>query len=136
MTEGKDKIIKSDFQLELQRLIEVNFNLKDNMKFNDEEPNLNIDRKIETNESEKIAKVTLSVKVEKGFILNVIIEGYFTWNEIAEEELKKRLSINAPSVLFSYVRSIVSNMVAFAGLPPIILPLINFQESKLETIDK
>lgn len=133
---AKNKIIESHFQLDYQRLIELNFKIKEKIELNNEKPILNIKTKIGKDENKKIARVTLSVYVEKDFTMDVSIEGYFKWSNTSENDLEKLLITNAPAVLFSYIRSIVSNTVVYAGLPPIILPLINFNESNLEKIEE
>ena len=101
--------------------------------------NLNIDRKVK--------KSSLS---ENDFELNLILEitskdddtnirccfiGYCSCdNAISKGFLESGFaSINAPAILFPFIRSYISTITINAGLNPIILPTINFagiQENK------
>lgn len=63
------------------------------------------------------------------FFLSITEKGIFEWNEETEEDIvKKLLDINAPSILLSYMRSMISQITAFSGYPALIIPLINFNE--------
>lgn len=81
-----------------------------------------------------IAEVTFTLFVFKNidfekapFQIEITSEGIFTWNEsVSKEELHNYLNYNAPSILLSYIRSIVSMTTAYAGIPNFMIPLINF----------
>jgi preprotein translocase subunit SecB len=94
--------------------------------------NLNIDKKVK--------KSSLS---NNDFELNLILEisskdddtnivcnfiGYFSCDvEITKDFLESSFaSINAPAILFPFIRAYISTVTINAGLSPIILPTINF----------
>lgn len=61
--------------------------------------------------------------------LNIEIEGCFKWTKELQEN-KELLDIllrqNAPAILYSYLRPIITLITVEANLPPLVLPLINF----------
>lgn len=94
--------------------------------------NLNIDKKVKKSSSS-----------DNDFELNLILElssnddntnikcvfiGYFSSDgEITKSFLETSFaSVNAPAILFPFIRSYVSTVTINAGLNPIILPTINF----------
>ena len=94
--------------------------------------NLNIDKKAKK-----------SASSDNEFELNLILEisskeddtnikcnfiGYFSSdNEISKSFLESTfVSINAPAILFPFIRAYISTITINAGLNPIILPTINF----------
>lgn len=67
------------------------------------------------------------------FYINVKIKGHFVWSEMEDlpdtnncDLIETLLNQNAPAILLSYVRSIISQITAFSGYPTLIIPLINF----------
>ena len=95
---------------------------------------LKINRNIEITEPGKKGKVeietTISEDSEKNnypFYMKVVVEGDFLGGEeaIDNEMFEKLLNYNAVSILFPYVRSIISTYTAQANVPPLILPPIN-----------
>jgi preprotein translocase subunit SecB len=126
----------SNFQLEGQKLIYVNYKINDNFSPNKNGVELEFDYNIEVKkdlDSQK-AVVDLFFKVFKEenllknpFYIDICIRGWFYWqDEIEEEILDTLLKINAPAVLMSYIRPVISQLTSFSGYPALILPLINF----------
>ena len=62
------------------------------------------------------------------FRLNLKMMFFFTIDEDITEDFKKSdfVKINAPAIAFPYVRSYISNLTLQSGIPPIILPSVNF----------
>ena len=89
--------------------------------------NNNIDKK-STNE----AVVELEIKIgedssEFPFFINLIIGAHFKLDgEIQGISFDKLLEINAPTVLLSYARPIISLITTQAGMKPLNLPFLNF----------
>ncbi len=99
----------------------------------------NIDLKLSGNTEihkfeENKAKVIFSFSVFKKepiesvpFKIEIIIEGIFTWNEeISLDMVDQLLNTNAPAILISYIRSIVTQLTVLSGFPALVLPLLNF----------
>lgn len=69
--------------------------------------------------------IDLNVGSDDFFNISVVAFGRFSLNKIARDiELKPFIDINAPAILFPYVRAFLSTLTANlgAGFPPIILP--------------
>lgn len=65
------------------------------------------------------------------FKINAEIEGYFKWDEELENNnpiLESMLKENAPAILYSYVRPIITLITVEANMPPLIIPLLNFKD--------
>lgn len=106
---------------------EINFNY--NEKFTDKSVKIDfdIDKEI-TYVSEKEMQVRLIVylfkNTEKGypFKMKVAIRGFF---EIENNDENINFEPNAISILYPYIRSIVSTYTSSANVMPLILPVIN-----------
>ena len=116
-------------------------------------PNINISididaKKLINNEKEedkKIFEVILKISAEaettaiqsgdnskqeakKLFILEISYAGLFQINEENTEIIEQILLIYCPNLLFPFLRRIASNVVGDAGLPPLMLEPIDFNE--------
>ena len=125
---------ESKFQLREQRITKIKYNSNKNFDF-DEPLSIDYDIKISQNSLEDgFGIVTLDVGIfnkknfdEVPFVIEITIEGEFDWNSsIDGEELKMLLNVNAPAVLFSYLRPFISQITLFSDNPPLVLPSIDF----------
>lgn len=95
---------------------------------------INIDQTQYENEEEGKMKLELNVKVadEKGLVdVNVIANGIFEYDkDITSEAKESFFNINAPAILFPYVRAYVSSLTAMSGMSPITLPTINLASTR------
>ena len=77
------------------------------------------------------AALTVTVTAKLGektvFLVEVGQAGIFRIRNIPEPNLEPLLSIACPNVLFPYAREAVSDAVARAGFPPVILQPVNFE---------
>ena len=67
---------------------------------------------------------------EVPFQFNMEIEGFFKWTEeLAENEdlLETMLNQNAPAILYSYLRPLITLITVEADMPPLVIPLMNFK---------
>lgn len=65
------------------------------------------------------------------FNLEIEIEGVFGWGKEQEEQpmqLETLLKENAPAILYSYLRPIITSISIEANLPPLVIPLMNFRK--------
>ena len=127
---------KSTFQLKEQSILNIEF--VKNEDFIDENFKVSLEFsnsiEIKNDENNKIAEVIFDFSIfdknaiEKyPFFINVKIKGVFAWDaDMDNQTLENLLKINAPAILFSFIRSVVSSITAFSGYPALILPLINF----------
>lgn len=77
---------------------------------------------------------SIAVKVsdkEKGFELIAECSSVFEFDKaLTEEELERYAAVNAPAILFPYVRAYVSTLTSLSGITPIVLPTINLAAYK------
>lgn len=93
--------------------------------------NLNIEKKrINNNEAEVELTIEIGEKTEKMPFHIVATEGaMFKWADesfSSDEEIDKLLNINAPALLLSYLRPIISTVTAASKYPAYNIPFINF----------
>lgn len=65
------------------------------------------------------------------FQINIEIEGHFKWDDELEgtpEILEIMLKQNAPAILYSYIRPIITLITVEGNMPPLVIPLVNFRE--------
>jgi preprotein translocase subunit SecB len=91
------------------------------------------------NDNPKLNFIALSVKIEsteaepKPFDINVGIVGIFELEDVPNAQQEREFVIEATTVLYPYLRSMVTNLTAQAYISPLNLPLINgpiFPEDK------
>ena len=63
---------------------------------------------------------------DRPFYMQVVSIASFIWAEGLEEKIVENLlSVNAPAIMLSYIRPIISNITTYSGQPPLIIPLID-----------
>lgn len=72
--------------------------------------------------------VTVNVKNQEKtlFLIEVTYGGLFMIRHFAKEQVDALLGIECPSILFPYIRRIVSDLVTEGGFKPLVLDPINF----------
>jgi preprotein translocase subunit SecB len=112
-------------------LVEVTFKL--NKNFKPPKGGIPVDIGVRTKHSFSHDKKTLNTSLSIAlfadtkrppFLMKVTIEGTFTAQD--HQELKRFSKINAVAHLFPFVREIIANITTKAGVPPLLLPPINF----------
>ncbi len=130
---------KSEFQLLEQRLLYTEYKLSPSTK--EETKGIKLEIKTTTHvniedETNREASVILVLNIFEDdmekypFYIQVAIEGLFSWGEEIEN-YNEFLRINAPAVLFSYIRSVVSNLTSYSDLPVLVLPLMDFSDNQI-----
>lgn len=102
---------------------------------NDSKVKLDIQIKKESSTKERKAQITLSLTLnndckidEVPFVLKSEIVGQFAWNEEAtKEEIEHFINANAPSILLSYMRPVISNIITYSGFPAFIIPFLDLR---------
>ncbi|HOA55586.1 MAG: hypothetical protein GX385_10815 [Clostridiaceae bacterium] len=98
--------------------------------------NILVQKSADEQEKESIVVLKVGVFTSKElsvvpFKLDIEIQGCFAWDDVLDKDtvrLEAMLRQNAPAVLFSYLRPIVTLMTVEANMPPLVLPLMNFIE--------
>ena len=114
---NKKYIFKDELVLELNNNIQV-------IKSNDKEIH------------ESIVVLNVGIFTSKDissvpFQINIEIEGRFKWDDKLEgtpEILEIMLTQNAPAILYSYIRPIITLITVEGNMPPLVIPLVNFCE--------
>ncbi len=74
------------------------------------------------------ATVTTKVAQEKTlFLIEAKQAGIFELRNMPQDQLQPILGIACPSMVYPYLRSIVSDICTRAGFPPVLLSEVNFQ---------
>jgi preprotein translocase subunit SecB len=96
----------------------------------------NVDIEIQTREQkvddgiyEVVVTVTTTARVgEKTFFLAEASQaGIFQLRNIPDNDMGPILGIACPNILFPYARETISDLVARAGFPPVVLAPVNFE---------
>ena len=88
--------------------------------------------------SENEAVVELNIEIgelsdQSPFFVNLLIGAKFKLDDAIEgTTFDKLLEVNAPALLLSYARPIISSVSNQAGMKPINIPFINFTSQKKE----
>ncbi len=123
---------KNSFKLLNILLIESTFKRASYIDFSNENLKNDIDIDIQNSTSENILAVTLTIKfktsIEKDILLSAEVKmvGNFEFSKNSNIPLKDFGTINAPAIIFPFIREHLSNVSMKAGIQPILLPPINF----------
>ena len=132
------------FRLKNYRITKSNFEIKQNRgSSEDSNSNLAIEVKRENlyNESKSLFKLVMSVDIKdnNGNInISAKTEGIFEFDsDLNEQQKSSFFDVNAPAILFPYIRAYISALTSLSGFNPIVIPTINFAASaENKTIDK
>jgi preprotein translocase subunit SecB len=124
---------KSNFKFSNPKLVKLDFEIKngDNANISNDILNVSLNNNIDKKSTNE-AVVELEIKIgedssEFPFFINLIIGAHFKLDgEIQGISFDKLLEINAPTVLLSYARPIISLITTQAGMKPLNLPFLNF----------
>lgn len=113
-------VVNNNFEKDINKSIDMNMDMKVSVK------------RLSDNEADVSLTVCLGEKSDKfPFFLNVTESAKFRWNsEIDEKMSKQLLKQNAPSLLLSYLRPIVSQITSATEFETFDIPFINFSEMK------
>ncbi|PIM76434.1 protein-export chaperone SecB [Fusobacterium polymorphum] len=124
---------ESFFRLKSQFTEEIIF--KKNSDFKDRKIKLKVSHKLEIkniDETSSNVKLIFSIFTEEElaespFFISITQLGEFQYpSDLDKTDLENLLNINAPAVLLSYIRGLISQITAFSGYPALIVPLMNF----------
>lgn len=93
--------------------------------------NVNIDVvKVENSNYEIALKIYAEAATDehKVFIIELLYCGFFEIQNASDEEIKEITLIECPTILFPFARNVIANTTREAGLPPLMINPINFQE--------
>jgi len=74
-------------------------------------------------------KLTLDLNISDksgSLSINVVTDGFFEFdNDLSETDKNSFFNVNAPAILFPYIRAYVTALTALSGIPPVVMPTIN-----------
>ena len=73
------------------------------------------------------ATVTAKVGDKALFLVEAVQAGVFQMRNVPQEELRPLLAIACPTILFPYLREVVSDLVTRGGFPPVLLAPVSFE---------
>lgn len=78
---------------------------------------------------EVVLTVTITVKIKEmtAYLIEAAQAGIFSIQGFGREELEPLLGIYCPTILFPYVREVVSDLSLKGGFMPMLLPPVNFE---------
>lgn len=132
---------KSDFQFVrpyLQKLVFLENDQFDMDTEEAEEIEMHNTFSIQVNKSteEPLAVVTLNFEMNKDekkapFKIEASISSLFRWQMMNDEQVNRMLRINAPAMLLSYLRPIISQITNSSKFPVYDLPFLNFADEQV-----
>lgn len=110
------------FQWQVQPQVDVQFNINVN--------------KVSEEVHEVVLKVNVSAKSENGphFLIDVSYAGLLGLRNLPEDAVGPFLLIEAPRLLFPFVRQIIADAVQHTGFPPLLLEPIDFNAVYLQQL--
>jgi preprotein translocase subunit SecB len=126
---------ESKFKFHGYRISKIYCEIKDTYGIKPEKMSQHIEvNHVIDNENSRIVVVNMNVRITsqtESILFELLIKGVFEAEKDMPEDLFKTLySVNAPAILYPYVRAIVSSYTAQANIPAVIPPLMNFTQPK------
>lgn len=124
----------SKFKFTNPKVVRLTFEINNNYKMNEDyksEIDISISHDInKTSENEAIVELNIEIgelSNQYPFFINLVIGAKFKLDAAIEgTDFDKLLEVNAPALLLSYARPIISSVTNQAGMKPLNLPFINF----------
>ena len=113
-------------------LLESNFKREPYIDFKNSKFNNNINIRTDNTSKDNSLFVTVTVtfssKIKQKKVINakIIMAGMFEFSHNPNLSLETFANINAPAIIFPFIREHLSNISIKAGIQPILLPPINF----------
>lgn len=123
---------KSGFAITGLILLESNFKRENNVQFVETvQNNMHIETEVQTKDASimVLETVTISQKYEKMEQVSIMVKMAGVFERVGEsklEDLEQFGKINGAAIIFPYIREHITNLSLKAGIPPIILPPVNF----------
>ncbi|MCD7996351.1 MAG: protein-export chaperone SecB [Clostridiales bacterium] len=125
----------STFQFTNPKIVQLKYSINDDFDSKEEKVQLNNNFSVSIKDtSYEDMHATVSLKTEIGeestnqpfYLLIEISAKFYSTEKLSSEEFDKYLNINAPALLLSYSRPMVSLITTQAGLSTLNLPFVNF----------
>ena len=132
----EEKIVQAPFRFKNFIIAESNIKIEPDTKANNID--INIEPKGIIFQEKKIFEIQLLIllKSEDGLEVSVKMIGFFEFKDVLKtENIGNYFYVNAPAIVFPYLRSYISALTALSGCKTIILPPMNMSSlgKKLES---
>lgn len=133
-----DNSVKSGFRFLKYRVIDSVMHIKGEVG-NTFSLNLDLDVAMNSEDNPSVSDLRMKLIVKDSsdnFFVDVLLIGYFEAANCDVEQRQTFMCMNAPAILFPYLRSYISTLTAQAGLSPVIIPTINLVKNGEELLGK
>lgn len=93
---------------------------------------VSFEKEIGVNETDRRMRLILVAKIDsanKAMHIEVQAEGYFEFDqEITQKEQESFFKMNAPAILFPYIRAYIGALSALSGVNAVLLPTLNLSD--------
>ncbi|MBK9105572.1 MAG: protein-export chaperone SecB [Saprospiraceae bacterium] len=121
------------FQLKSLSLIKSNFSVGDTTELEIPKETFILTANHSKIDQDIVVVLEINIELpEPKLKVNAAYQGVFTTSSESAEETSDFAKINAPAIIFPSIRYHVRHLTLEAGLPPLLLPLINFTKLKQE----
>ena len=90
---------------------------------------INVNKETKQTDEDKytIKLETYIINESKTLEIEVTMYGYFEISpKVAPEIRRSFVELNAPTIMFPYIRAYISSLTGLSGLSPVIIPAVNF----------
>lgn len=127
---------QSKFQFSSPNLTNLSFQINENFE-SERFESIKIDgstRILRSQDNTAIVEFTLKIgeiSVCSPFYVEATMKANFKWNEeIEENNLKRLLQVNAPSLIIGYMRPVIANITNMSEYPVFNLPFLDMQKNE------
>lgn len=89
-------------------------------------------------ESKAIVKLVIMIEAGKNggiFALGIKLASEFSWQDLAEKKIDVLLQQNAPALLLSYARPIISSITSASRFPTYNIPFLDFSSEVVDVMN-
>jgi len=129
----EENIQKSSFSFEGYKILKSSFEKKENPEGKEITLGFNPKGKIYKSQSKFELEIEFNAKDENdSFEVNIKATAFYTFKNVHFEnnEISSIFLVNAPAILFPYIRAYISTLTALSGISPVLLPTVNLTGMK------
>ena len=129
--------VNSTFRFSKYIIKESLMNIKDFAVSNELDIEIDVTPLFDTDKSEDQVSLMVDLRDKNdNFSLHIKMTGYFVSEMEDDNQRKNFICLNAPAILFPYVRTYISSMTSQAGIGAVILPTINLHSYGKRLLEK
>ena len=114
-------------------LLESQFKRSNQLTYGEKDPiavEIDLDQKVDTTNKRMAIEIFVTASITKEGVkeveASIRMVGLFEYNDLPEKMLEEFPRINAPAIVFPFVREHLMSMTLKAGINPIVLAPVNF----------